>query len=90
VLLGRRATHSNLHCHWVDKLKDDPDAGFKGKTKKAKNKPDKEAKEPSESEDGKKALAKEQPQGKKPFQQKRDAFHVFLGSESVKARKAAL
>jgi hypothetical protein len=30
------ATHSNLNCHSVDKLKEDPDASFKDKVKKDK------------------------------------------------------
>jgi hypothetical protein len=88
VLNGMSATHSNLNCHWVDKLKDDPEAGFKGKAKKAKGKS--EAKDASDSEDGEKALPKQQPKGKKPYPQHKESFHVFLGIESVKASKAAL
>jgi hypothetical protein len=34
VLLGALSTHSNINCHWVDKLEDDLDVGFKGNLRK--------------------------------------------------------
>jgi hypothetical protein len=82
------STHSNHIYRWVNKFKNDPEAGYKSKGKgKAKSKPEKDYMEATDSDEGEPAP---KAQGKKLYPIRKESFHTFLGTESMKARKAAL
>ncbi|KAK1664872.1 hypothetical protein QYE76_053031 [Lolium multiflorum] len=92
-----KSTHTNRNCKWVNDLKNDQEAGYKhrprGKGGKGKNKDKKEDSseamdEDDASPDPKEATAanKSNPFGKKSV----GAFHTFLGTPTVCAKKSAL
>ena len=95
-----KSTHTNRHCKWVNNLKDDPEAGYKrarkprphGKGGKNKDKPEASATDdmdeddaPQEPKDGS-AANSGNPFGKKS----KEAYHVFLGTPTVRQKKSAL
>ena len=95
-----KSSHTNRNCKWVNDLKNDPEAGYKrarkhrprGKGGKGKNKEKDEDNSEAMDED---MVSPEPKEGtaantSNPFGKKSaGAYHTFLGTPTVRAKKSA-
>ena len=96
-----KSSHTNRNCKWVNDLKTDPKAGYKrarkhrprGKGGKGKNKEKHDDSSEAMDEDDASLDPKETSAANKsnPFGKKSaGAYHTFLGTPTVRAKKSAL